>query len=169
MVRAPSRRRSTPRLPFARGTFTVIFDAEDRPEPNQLRRALDVFRAKAPTLPACKPRSPSTTPTTTGCRALFTAEYAAQFDLFLPGLVGAAAAASARRLVQPFPHRRPARGRRLGSLQRDRRRRPRHAAGALRLSLGDDRSRRPTKRRRRDRPVAAPAHALVQRLDAPCQ
>ena len=32
-------------LPFARGTFTVVYDAEDRPEPDQLRRALDVFRA----------------------------------------------------------------------------------------------------------------------------
>jgi hypothetical protein len=30
-------------LPFARGTFTVIYDAEDRPEPDQLRAALDAF------------------------------------------------------------------------------------------------------------------------------
>lgn len=30
-------------LPFARGHFTVIYDAEDRPEPNQLRRALQTF------------------------------------------------------------------------------------------------------------------------------
>ena len=30
-------------LPFARGTFTVIYDAEDRPEPNQLRHALQAF------------------------------------------------------------------------------------------------------------------------------
>lgn len=32
-------------LPFARGAFTVIYDAEDRPEPDQLRRALRAFRA----------------------------------------------------------------------------------------------------------------------------
>ena len=30
-------------LPFARGSFTVIYDAEDRPEPDQLRRALQAF------------------------------------------------------------------------------------------------------------------------------
>jgi hypothetical protein len=30
-------------LPFAHGSFTVIYDAEDRPEPNQLRRALQAF------------------------------------------------------------------------------------------------------------------------------
>jgi cellulose synthase/poly-beta-1,6-N-acetylglucosamine synthase-like glycosyltransferase len=30
-------------LPFARGAFVTVFDAEDRPEPDQLRRALDAF------------------------------------------------------------------------------------------------------------------------------
>ena len=33
-------------LPFARGTFTAIYDAEDRPEPDQLRRALDAFLSR---------------------------------------------------------------------------------------------------------------------------
>src|SRR4029079_16278238 len=32
-------------LPFARGNFTVIYDAEDRPERNQLRAALKAFRS----------------------------------------------------------------------------------------------------------------------------
>lgn len=32
-------------LPFARGTFTVIYDAEDRPQQGQLRRVLQAFRA----------------------------------------------------------------------------------------------------------------------------
>ena len=31
-------------LPFARGEFVVVYDAEDRPEPDQLRRALELFR-----------------------------------------------------------------------------------------------------------------------------
>jgi glycosyltransferase XagB len=31
-------------LPFARGSFTVVYDAEDRPEPDQLRHALETFR-----------------------------------------------------------------------------------------------------------------------------
>jgi cellulose synthase/poly-beta-1,6-N-acetylglucosamine synthase-like glycosyltransferase len=30
-------------LPFARGAFPTIFDAEDRPEADQLRRALEAF------------------------------------------------------------------------------------------------------------------------------
>jgi cellulose synthase/poly-beta-1,6-N-acetylglucosamine synthase-like glycosyltransferase len=30
-------------LPFARGSFLVIYDAEDRPEADQLRCALDAF------------------------------------------------------------------------------------------------------------------------------
>jgi hypothetical protein len=32
-------------LPFARGSFTAVFDAEDRPDPGQLRAALDAFRS----------------------------------------------------------------------------------------------------------------------------
>jgi glycosyltransferase XagB len=30
-------------LPFARGAFTAVYDAEDRPEPDQLRRAVAAF------------------------------------------------------------------------------------------------------------------------------
>jgi cellulose synthase/poly-beta-1,6-N-acetylglucosamine synthase-like glycosyltransferase len=39
-------------LPFALGEFTVIFDAEDRPEPDQLRKAVASFRT-APANVAC--------------------------------------------------------------------------------------------------------------------
>jgi hypothetical protein len=39
-------------LPFARGDFVVIYDAEDRPEPDQLRKAVAAFRAKPDTV-AC--------------------------------------------------------------------------------------------------------------------
>ncbi len=35
-------------LPFARGSFIAVLDAEDRPVPNQLRAALDAFRARGP-------------------------------------------------------------------------------------------------------------------------
>ncbi len=59
---------------------------------------------------------------------LFTAEYAGLFDVFLPGLAAFSHAAAARRHVEPFPHRDVARDRRLGSLQRHRRRRSRHSA-----------------------------------------
>jgi cellulose synthase/poly-beta-1,6-N-acetylglucosamine synthase-like glycosyltransferase len=73
-------------LPFARGTFTAIYDAEDRPEPDQLRCALDVFLASGEDL-ACVQARLTIDNTADGWLArLFTAEYAAQFDLFLPGL-----------------------------------------------------------------------------------
>ena len=35
-------------LAFARGSFTAVFDAEDRPAPDQLHRALDVLLAEGP-------------------------------------------------------------------------------------------------------------------------
>ena len=74
-------------LPFARGSFTVIYDAEDRPEAGQLRRALQAFVGRRRAIsPACRPASPSTTRPTAGSPRLFTAEYAGQFDVFLPGI-----------------------------------------------------------------------------------
>jgi hypothetical protein len=39
-------------MPFARGIYTVTYDAEDRPEPGQLRQALDAFAASGEEL-AC--------------------------------------------------------------------------------------------------------------------
>jgi cellulose synthase/poly-beta-1,6-N-acetylglucosamine synthase-like glycosyltransferase len=73
-------------LPFARGAFTVIYDAEDRPERDQLRRAFDVFNTARPTV-ACVQACLTIDNTDDWWLAgLFTAEYAAQFDLFLPGL-----------------------------------------------------------------------------------
>jgi cellulose synthase/poly-beta-1,6-N-acetylglucosamine synthase-like glycosyltransferase len=73
-------------LPFARGSFLVIYDAEDRPEPDQLRRALDIFRHNDDRL-ACV--QACLTIDNTGdnwLSAMFTAEYAGQFDVFLPAL-----------------------------------------------------------------------------------
>ncbi len=73
-------------LALARGTFTAVYDAEDRPEPDQLRRTLDVFLRNGDDL-ACVQASLTIDNTDDSWLArLFTAEYAAQFDLFLPGL-----------------------------------------------------------------------------------
>jgi len=73
-------------LPFARGSFTVIYDAEDRPEPDQLRRALQAFGAGGNRL-ACVQAKLCIDNTGDGWLArMFTAEYAGQFDVFLPGL-----------------------------------------------------------------------------------
>ena len=73
-------------LPFARGAFTVIYDAEDRPEPNQLRRALQAFRASGGDLACVQARLCIDNSADSWLAQFFTAEYAGQFDVFLPGL-----------------------------------------------------------------------------------
>lgn len=73
-------------LPFAYGSYTVVFDAEDVPEPDQLRRALDKFAAADDRL-ACVQAALTIDNTADGWLArMFTAGYAGQFDAFLPGL-----------------------------------------------------------------------------------
>jgi len=73
-------------LSFARGTFTVIYDAEDRPERGQLREALGLFERGGAAL-ACAQARLCIDNTKDGWLArLFTAEYAGQFDVFLPAL-----------------------------------------------------------------------------------
>lgn len=72
-------------LTFARGAFITVFDAEDRPEPGQLRAALDVFRGSDPAV-ACAQASLCIDNTADGwLPRMFTAEYAGQFDVFLQG------------------------------------------------------------------------------------
>jgi len=73
-------------LPFARGTFTVIYAPEDRPEGNQLRRALRAFRAGGGDLACVQARLCIDNSADSWLARLFTAEYAGQFDVFLPGL-----------------------------------------------------------------------------------
>jgi len=73
-------------LPFARGSFTVVYDAEDVPEPDQLRRAFDMFRSAGEKL-ACVQASLTIDNTSDSWLArMFTAAYAGHFDAFLPGL-----------------------------------------------------------------------------------
>ncbi|HET7191031.1 MAG TPA: glycosyltransferase family 2 protein [Pseudolabrys sp.] len=72
-------------LEFARGEFTVIYDAEDRPDSNQLRRAVETFRSSSNDLACVQARLCIDTDTSWLAR-YFTAEYAGQFDIFLPNL-----------------------------------------------------------------------------------
>ena len=72
-------------LPFARGTFTVIYDAEDRPEANQLRCALQAFRSEGEVLACVQARLCIDTKSHWLAR-YFTAEYAGHFDAYLPKL-----------------------------------------------------------------------------------
>jgi cellulose synthase/poly-beta-1,6-N-acetylglucosamine synthase-like glycosyltransferase len=73
-------------LPFVRGRYVAIFDAEDRPEPQQLRIALSAFEAGDSRLACVQARLTIDNTRDNWITRLFTAEYASLFDVFLPGL-----------------------------------------------------------------------------------
>lgn len=73
-------------LPFVRGAYCAIFDAEDIPEPDQPRLAVEKFRA-CPQTTACLQASLLIDNThDSWITTLFTLEYAALFDVVNPGL-----------------------------------------------------------------------------------
>ncbi len=73
-------------LPLARGSYTAVYDAEDTPEPDQLRRAVAAFTTADEKL-ACLQASLCIDNTSDNWLVrMFTANYAGQFDVLLPGL-----------------------------------------------------------------------------------
>ena len=86
----PGRPQTKPRalnvaLQFARGEFLVVFDAEDEPEPDQLRAALTGFAA-APDIACLQARLAIDNIGDSWLTRLFAIEYAALFDVVNPGL-----------------------------------------------------------------------------------
>ncbi len=86
----PSEPRTKPKalnvaLPFARGAFVVVYDAEDRPERDQLRRAAQAFLSAGSDLACVQARLHMDT-TNSWLGRYFIAEYAGHFDVFLPKL-----------------------------------------------------------------------------------
>jgi cellulose synthase/poly-beta-1,6-N-acetylglucosamine synthase-like glycosyltransferase len=81
-------------LPLARGAYTVIYDAEDKPEPDQLRRAIAAFRHGGHGLACVQASLTIDNSADNWLTRMFTANYAGQFDAFLPGLAA---------LRLPFP------------------------------------------------------------------
>jgi cellulose synthase/poly-beta-1,6-N-acetylglucosamine synthase-like glycosyltransferase len=73
-------------LPFVRGSFVAVYDAEDRPEPDQLRLALEAFLAADHRLACVQGRLTIDNTSDSWLAHLFTAEFAGLFDVFLPGL-----------------------------------------------------------------------------------
>lgn len=73
-------------LQFAQGDFVVVYDAEDRPQPDQLRRALDVFRQSTPQTGCVQGQLNIYNPRASWFTRQFTIEYSALFDGILPGL-----------------------------------------------------------------------------------
>ncbi|NVN10625.1 glycosyltransferase [Nguyenibacter vanlangensis] len=87
----PSQPRTKPKacnyaLRFARGEFLTIYDAEDKPEPSQLKKVLMAFR-KMPANTVCiQARLNYYNATENWLTRMFTLEYTSWFDLYLPAL-----------------------------------------------------------------------------------
>jgi len=72
-------------LPMARGEFIVVYDAEDIPQPDQLRRAAALF-VDEPGLDCLQAELVIDNANENWLTALFCGEYAGQFGLLLPAL-----------------------------------------------------------------------------------
>ncbi|MDD5706652.1 MAG: glycosyltransferase [Kiritimatiellae bacterium] len=70
----------------ARGKYLVIYDAEDRPEPDQLKKAVLAFEASPEKVVCVQSRLNYYNPRHNLLTRWFAAEYSAWFDLALPGL-----------------------------------------------------------------------------------
>ncbi|MFN8517218.1 MAG: glycosyltransferase, partial [Thermomicrobiales bacterium] len=78
-------------LAHARGEYVVIFDAEDIPEPDQLRKVYAAFQAADPAVACIQCRLNFYNPEQNLLTRWFTSEYSMWFDLLLPGLQRAGA------------------------------------------------------------------------------
>ncbi len=73
-------------LARARGKYLVIYDAEDRPEPDQLRKAVAAFKRVEDRVVCLQVKLNYYNPDQNWLTKWFTLEYTTWFDLFLPGL-----------------------------------------------------------------------------------
>jgi cellulose synthase/poly-beta-1,6-N-acetylglucosamine synthase-like glycosyltransferase len=73
-------------LCFARGEFTVIYDAEDRPERDQLRKAVAAFRDRTADVVCLQAHLNFYNANENWLTRLFALDYALWFDVLLPGL-----------------------------------------------------------------------------------
>ena len=81
-------------LRFARGEYLVIYDAEDRPEPDQLRKVVATFRRSPPNTACLQCRLNYYNANENWLTRMFTLDYTLWFDQVLPGL---------ERLAMPIP------------------------------------------------------------------
>ena len=91
VVAPPGAPRTKPRalniaLPFARGDLLCVYDAEDRPEADQLRRAAARFARADETLGCLQARLCVDNADENGCAGLFAIDYAALFEVVNPGI-----------------------------------------------------------------------------------
>ena len=71
---------------FARGEYLVIYDAEDRPEPDQLKKAIVAFRRGDESLVCVQAALNYWNAEENALTRMFTLEYSYWFDYMLPGL-----------------------------------------------------------------------------------
>ena len=71
---------------FARGEYLVIYDAEDQPEPDQLKKAIVAFRKGPPNLVCVQAALNYFNAEENLLTRMFTLEYSYWFDYMLPGL-----------------------------------------------------------------------------------
>jgi cellulose synthase/poly-beta-1,6-N-acetylglucosamine synthase-like glycosyltransferase len=81
-------------LPFARGDYLTIYDAEDRPEPQQLRKAVEAFHRFPPDVVCVQARLNYYNRNQNWLTRLFAIEYAVWFNGWMKGL---------ERLGMPLP------------------------------------------------------------------
>jgi cellulose synthase/poly-beta-1,6-N-acetylglucosamine synthase-like glycosyltransferase len=125
VVVPPSTPRTKPKalnagLALARGDYVAVYDAEDRPHPQQLRAALAAFEDGGEALACVQAPLVVDNGDASWIARQFAAEYAIQFNEILALLARLQFAIAAGRFEQSFSCRRFARGRRLGSEQRHR-------------------------------------------------
>jgi cellulose synthase/poly-beta-1,6-N-acetylglucosamine synthase-like glycosyltransferase len=73
-------------LDHCRGSIIGIYDAEDAPEPDQIRKVVDRFHQRGPEVVCLQGRLDFYNPKTNWIARCFTIEYASWFRLFLPGI-----------------------------------------------------------------------------------
>jgi len=73
-------------LSLAKGEYVVIYDAEDRPDPQQLKKAYLAFKASPKKVVCLQAKLNYYNPNHNLLTRLFTAEYSLWFDVVLPGL-----------------------------------------------------------------------------------
>jgi cellulose synthase/poly-beta-1,6-N-acetylglucosamine synthase-like glycosyltransferase len=73
-------------LDHCRGSIVGVYDAEDAPEPDQIRKVVDRFHARGPDLACLQGRLDFYNPRVNWFSRCFTIEYAAWFRLLLPGI-----------------------------------------------------------------------------------
>jgi glycosyltransferase involved in cell wall biosynthesis len=73
-------------LRFARGKYLTIYDAEDKPEPDQLKKAVAAFRKLGDKTACIQARLNYFNARENWLTRMFTLEYSLWFDMFLPAL-----------------------------------------------------------------------------------